>query len=336
MIEKLYNSVKDSSIIKKLEKYPFFKNLGTSIKESILIFSVKKFTNPNFFYNLSNNQEKCCIILAGYKEFLWDVVFSRIKMFIPDDIDVCVVSSGLFSEKLHEICKKNNWSYMTTKRNSIPLALNTAIKYFPNANKIYKIDEDMFITKNFFSKTYECYNNAKNSDFFPGFVGPIIPINGYGHLKVLKEYSLEEEYEKRFEKPKYAAGPNRLIEKDPQVAKFFWGDTDHIPSIDEMDDKFSKNEISFSPCPIRFSIGAILFERSTWENMGYFTVDLFSSGLGRDELQICSLPVNKSQAIIVCENTLVGHLSFRLQNDAMKEYFLNHPEKFTFDDKHIP
>lgn len=44
------------------------------------------------FLNNSKQQENLCIILAGYKEFLWNDVFERIGRFMPDNFDVCIVS----------------------------------------------------------------------------------------------------------------------------------------------------------------------------------------------------------------------------------------------------
>jgi hypothetical protein len=66
--------------------------------------------------------------------------------------------------------------------------------------------------------------------------------------------------------------------------------------------------------------------------MGYFTVRK-GTGMGQDEVQICSLAMTISRAIIVSENTVVGHLSFGKQNEAMKAYFLTHPEVFHVLDK---
>jgi hypothetical protein len=100
-----------------------------------------------------------------------------------------------------------------------------------------------------------------------------------------------------------------------------------------LDALFARQEFAFSVCPIRFSIGAILFERDTWKDMGYFYVDK-SNGMGRDEVQLCSLAMTVSKAIIVSENTLVGHFSFHNPwgnsntTEIMKEYFLTHPERF--------
>jgi hypothetical protein len=65
--------------------------------------------------------------------------------------------------------------------------------------------------------------------------------------------------------------------------------------------------------------------------MGYFEVRK-GTGMGQDEVQLCSLAMSISRAIVVCENTVVGHLSFGKQNEAMKEYFLSHPERFQIMD----
>jgi hypothetical protein len=183
-----------------------------------------QFVKPKFFYNCSSNYDTCCFILAGYKEFLWDEVFYRLKHFAPEHIDICIVSSGLFSQRLYETAQKNKWSYLCTKRNSVTLALNTAIKYFPDAQNIYKVDEDIFLTKNFFVKLRDCYDRCEqDSEYFPAFVAPLIPINGYGHLRILKHCSLVNEYTALFEKPKYMAGSNRMIEYNIETAKYFWG-----------------------------------------------------------------------------------------------------------------
>jgi hypothetical protein len=287
---------------------------------------LKNFTKPSFFYDRSNNFDTCCLILAGYKNFLWDIVFQRLETFVPDNIDVCIVSSGLFSEQLLDICKKNNWSYISIKRNSVTLALNTAIRQFSYAQYIYKIDEDIFLTRNFFNKLFDCLKYCQKGEYIPAFIAPLIPINGYGYIRILKKISLENEYISQFERPKYGI-LDGMINTNPNVAKFFWGENNYIPSIDFMDTLFASQETSYSVCPVRFSIGAILFERKTWQEMGYFPVNK-NNGMGDDEVKICSLAMTISHAIIVSENTVVGHLSFGEQNESMKEYFLSHPDIF--------
>ena len=268
------------------------------------------------------------VIIAGYKPFLYDIVFKRITKFIPKDIDVCIVSSGKYDEKLSEIAKDNDWSYISTKRNCVSLVQNIAINIFNKANLIYKLDEDIFVTENYFDTLLATYNDCeKNGEYNVGFVAPTIPINGYGNMVVLKRFGKIEYYSKQFEKPKYAAGRERLIESDPRVAKFMWGENNIIPKLDEMNKMMKEDEFSYSACPIRFSIGAILFSRKLWEDMKMFKVKK-GSCLGLDEQQICEYCISNSKAIIVSNNSVVGHLSFGSQNAEMKEYFLQNKEKF--------
>ena len=64
--------------------------------------------------------------------------------------------------------------------------------------------------------------------------------------------------------------------------------------------------------------------------MGYFNVPRSGSSLGADEVQLCSYCIEKSKAMMVSENVVVGHFSFGGQYKAMKEYFEEHPEVFEF------
>lgn len=280
------------------------------------------------FVNRSKGQDKLLIVLAGYKSFLYSAVFGRIEKFIPDGIDVCIVSSGLYSQQLEDLCAKNDWSYLSTKENNVCLVQNVAINLHTSAKYIYKLDEDIFITQGYFDKMFGAYRHAQQGEFTPGVIAPLIPINGYAHVKILQKLGLEQEYVSRFEPIKYMAGSPRQIETNPQVAKFFWGEGGFVPSIDEMNARFAQEPLQESACPIRFSIGAILFERSLWENMGYFTVNRKKSQMGEDEVQLCSYCLTVSRPLMVSENVVVGHLSFGPQNQEMKEYYLNNVTKF--------
>ena len=221
---------------------------------------LKNFTKSLFFFNCSKNFDTCCIVLAGYKDFLWDIVFQRLKQFCPENIDVCIVSSGLFSERLLELCKKNSWSYLSIKRNSVTLSLNTAIRQFSHAQYIYKVDEDIFLTKNFFTKLFECLKDCTNGEYTPAFIAPLIPVNGYGYIRILKKLSLMDEYTRLFENPKYGL-LDGMINNNPQTAKFFWGENEFIPQIDQLDSFFAEQTATYSACPIRFSIGRQLYFR---------------------------------------------------------------------------
>ena len=290
---------------------------------------VKNKLKCNYKYiNRSSGKEKLCIILAGYKEFLYDSVFGRIKKFITSDIDVCVVTSGLYSDTVAELCATNNWSYLSTKENNVSLVQNVAISLHKKAKFIFKLDEDVFVTKGYFDNMLRAYEHASNEDYNPGVLAPILNINGFAHLLLLKKLKLESLYANMFELPKYAAGRHRQVESNPDVAKFFWGEGGYIPSIDYLNEQFSNMELVETACPIRFSIGAILFTRSLWREMGYFKVNRNSNNMGADEVQICSYCLEKSRPLMVSENIVVGHLSFGNQNEAMKDYYIKNKRIF--------
>lgn len=281
------------------------------------------------FEDRKKGSDKLCIIIAGYKPFLYEVGFSRIEKFMPKDFDVCIVSSGKYDDVLSRIAQKNQWSYLSTKRNCVSLVQNIAINLFKDAEYIYKLDEDIFVTENYFEtllKTY--YECEKNGNYKVGFVAPLIPINGYGNMKILNRFNMTEYYTEKFEKPLYATGRDRKVEYEPAVAKFMWGEGNFIPKIDDMNKAVQEDNFSYEACPIRFSIGAILFSRKLWEEMRYFKVKS-GSCMGLDEEQICSFCVNNSKAMIVSNNCVVGHLSFGTQNETMKKYFIENKEKFS-------
>ncbi len=136
-----------------------------------------------------------------------------------------------------------------------------------------------------------------------------------------------ETYEKMFEKVLYAL--YRMIYDSLDVAKFFWGEGGFVPSIDKMNAAFQTQKISYGICSIRFNIGCILFHRNFWKAMGGWQLPSPGSyGGALDELQICRFCMENHFAMVVAENSVVGHFSFHVQTEAMKEYYLTHREIF--------
>lgn len=268
--------------------------------------------------------------MAGYKPFLFEDVFARVKAFAPKELDICVTSSGLFDEILNNIAAENNWSYLSMAQNNVPLALNTATTLHERAQFIFKMDEDIFITEGVFDTLLKTYNHVQTRGHYNvGFVAPLIPINSVCHIRLLEKLGLLETYEKLFEKPIYAVHISRMLYSNPEVAKFFWGEGGFVPSIDAMNAAFRIQKLDYSICSVRFSIGFIMFSRNMWKAMGTWQLPPPNSwGPGLDEVQICQFCVLSSLGMIISENAVVGHLSFVDQNAAMKEYFLAHREKF--------
>ena len=310
----------------------FLKKVKLYDTAKYLLKDKRRLTKKYIFEDRMKSKEKVCFILAGYKEFSYDIVFSRIKKFVPKDVEVCILSSGKYSEKLSKIASDNDWSYLSTKRNNVCLIQNVANSIFKDAKNIYKIDEDIFVTKHFFDTLYKTYKECNDKgDYNVGLVAPIIPINGFSHVYLLDRFDLRKTYDKKFEKTKYAAGPDRMIENNPDVAKFFWGEKDYLPNIDVIDDTLSKDKFDYVACPIRFSIGAIMYSREFWKDMGMFPVGE-GADMGNDEVEMCLQAMKKSKAIIISKNTAVGHLSFGKQNETMKNYYEKHKEIFKIHD----
>ena len=287
------------------------------------------FEGPRYFLNNSKGYSSACFVLAGYKQFTWKIIFKRLKKFCPENIDVCIVSSGLYSQELDDYAKKNNWSYFATKRNCVTLALNSVINAFPKAESIFKLDEDIFLTEGFFEELPRAFQSA-SKDYYPAFSAPLIPVNGFGYRAILEKLGLIELYARKFEYPIVSAGPFMQIEANPDVAKFMWGETGEVPQIDALNklikDSFSENK-DYRICPIRFSIGAIYFKRDLLEKEGWIPV-YKGNGMGCDEVFLCNLATSKSKAIVVSERQVVGHLSFGKQNKPMEEFFKTHEDFF--------
>lgn len=305
------------------------KMVGAYKKNKVLKEKKKRVKGTYKFIDRKKDYSKMCIILAGYKPFLWDDVFDRISEYIPKDIDVCIVSSGLYSEELDEIARKNDWSYLSVKQNKVSLVQNIAINLFDKAEFIYKLDEDIFVTKNMFNKMFETYKDAEsNSTYRVGFVAPMLPINGYAHIRVLQKTELLDTYEKKFGRAQHNWDPKGKFVVNPNIAKFMWGETEErLRDIDKLDSELADKEMKYSICSIRFSIGAILFTRKLWENMGRFEVKI-GSNMGLDETQLCNYLLEDSRAIFVSENTVAGHFSYGPQTAAMKEFYKNNREIF--------
>lgn len=311
-----------------------FKTIKENLRTNKIIYSLyydvdyrDPFKCQYTFEDRKKDNDKVCIVLAGYKELLWPVVFDRLKTFAPSNMDVCIITSGMFNDKISRICKENDWSYLGINQNNVSLAQNVAIKIHPKAQYIYKLDEDIFVTDQYFEKMLDAYKYAHNSYYRPGVICPTIPVNGFTYIDILRNYNALEIYSKRFGKPVYDGSGNSPIHRNPEIARFLWGDDRFLPKIDVMNKEYGEKAIKVYACAVRFSIGAMLFERSFWKEMGYFKLGR-GVGLGTDERQVSQYCAVESRPLMISGNTVVGHLGFGAQNDDMMVFYKEHPEVF--------
>ena len=293
-------------------------------------------SSRHHFIDRSRGSDKLCIVIAGYKEPLWDTVFGRLKAFLPKDVDVCIVTSGLENQQLMDIATAYGWSYLSTEINHLSLVQNVAIELHPHAQWIYKLDEDMFITRGFFEDLLKTYVELdSNSIYRPAFISPLINVSCYGHLRLLEKLDLLDDFRATgYTDVKLSDGlhHNRQIIDEPLVAEYLWGGSQPVlRNIDRLTEMFNEGNLNFSICPVRYSIGAILFTRGAWEEFGHFPITFVggSYGLGDDEEHICNYACFTGRVMVVDENIVVGHLGYGgAQTKHMLDYYAVHRDQF--------
>ncbi len=286
--------------------------------------SFKSCDLPYHFINRSKNRENLCYILAGYEPVLWENTLGRIEAFQSNEIDYCIVSSGKYDETLNQIALRNNWSYLYTDQNQVCYIQNLVIELHPAAEYIIKMDEDIFIGRNFFnSMVAEFHKIEKEGDYRIGFAAPVIPLNCSGYVSYLKLSGTKNSYEHRFGrayKSRFSAVFNVV-----ETAEFLW---DTMDTFDSMADQFALNK-GYEICDCYFNIGCIMYTRERWLMMGKWPENPDDSGMGTDEGYIYSDNVEKDLSIYEIKSVLVGHLAFGHQKERMMAYYKKNSAKFS-------
>jgi hypothetical protein len=268
-------------------------------------------------------------MLAGYKAELWPVVMPRFKAALPQ-ADVCLVSPGVRNETLAELCRKEGWSYLSTATNDVSLAQNVCFRLHDAAEMIVKLDEDMFLLPNTLSELLREYRRIKlEGKVDPGFVAPMIPLNGFCYRYLLEMLGLLDTYEAQFGAARLATSGLDL-HTNPDACRWIW---EHTAPLEDLAARLAGMERRELLSPIQFSIGVIAMERKFWEQIGYFNVPRHKliakmSTLGGDEACLCAAAMVNSRPIVVTTASVAGHFSFGPQYKAMIALFHGNPGLF--------
>ncbi len=269
------------------------------------------------------------VMLAGYKPELWSHVFRRFEMAIVD-ADICIVTPGKRVERLATVCGEKGWSYLTTSTNDVALAQNIALKLHVEAELVVKLDEDMFLLPDTIACLIQEYKDIKAEGIIdPGFVAPVIPLNGLTYRYLLQTLGLLDEYEARFGIARLATA-GLAIQNDPEAARWIW---EHTVPLEKTADVLRRRPKERMCCPIQFSIGLIVFERSFWEHIGYFIVHrrrllMGISTLGGDEAWLCARAQELSRPGVITSMAFAAHFAFGPQYSAQRKLFVEQPELF--------
>lgn len=275
------------------------------------------------FTDRNKGKKYLCYVLAGYEPVLWDDTIGRIEKFQSDMVDYCLVSSGKRDGDLETIAARNGWSYLWTEKNQVCFIQNLVMELHPESEYVIKMDEDIFIGKNFFEKMIQGYHRIeKEGEYRIGFAVPVIPLNCCGYATYLHLTDKKAEYEKKFGrayKSRFSA-----VFSVPETAEFLW---DTMDTFDETSEKFLENE-GYGILNCYYNIGCIMFSRKRWLMMGKWPELPGEAGMGRDEAYICQDNVKKDMAIYELYDVLAGHLAFGHQKKNMLEYYHKHHGKF--------
>ena len=278
---------------------------------------------PYSFIDRRQGKKILCYILAGYEPDLWDGVLTRIHAYQDDAIDYCIASSGIKSERLAFLAEQYGWSYVSTERNQVGYIQNVVIELHPNAEYIFKLDEDIFIGADFFQRMMAAYQSAaETGEYRINFLAPIIPLNCSSYVSYLKAKGLLADFTQRFGRAyrgRFSAPFSRA-----DAALYLWS---LCRCFDEETVFFSKNT-GYAICDSYYNIGCILYTRERWLLMGKWPQCMDDAGMGVDEQTILQDGHEKDMAIYEMQGILVGHLGFGPQKVQMKRYYKEHPEVF--------
>ncbi len=330
--ERLIDIHKDYDIILAVSRALYKDEMQRQLEENDITYQIfegmeTKLAENNFsgeyeFIDRSRSEEKLLIILAGYKEYLWDSIFARVRRYAPKDMDICVMTAGYGNERLKKICEEEGWSYLYTYENKLSLTQNMTIQVHPAAKWIYKMDEDIFITKDLFTELMDTFLlTEKEAKYEIGITAPLMAVNSYGYRRILEYEDKLDDYINRFGA---AVSGRGKIFSDPEAAEYLWDLT--LP-IDVFANKMKKNETRYSICHHRFSIGCFLIRRERWEEMGGFKTAP-EGVLGVDEEYLCKWCMNASKAIVVAERAYAGHFAYGPQTEEMKRFYERRKEEF--------
>lgn len=278
--------------------------------------------------NSTLKRNKMLIILAGFQPYYWDTLFKKTFDAIKNEqIDVCVCIPGceeIHKRKIYSLCDYFGFSSAYYKEDRLAALQNYIIKKFDKAEYIFKIDEDIVLNNHFISGLMKGLEYSKTTRNRYGISVPLINVNVFSYIPYLETIGKLEEYDSKFGKAKYW---NKNIQHNPDVADYLWSQLGDNSFDEHSEFVYEKNKGRYIQCPQRYSIGAMLFTRTLWEEVGYFKIGKIGQ-LGYEEEQFCKYLLDNAYYICCCLDTFVGHLGYGRQKGICKEYFDGHLDKF--------
>jgi len=275
------------------------------------------------------------LLLTKDRPTLLEKVLARVIKYTDWEQFELWILDNLSSDSNRKIISMYKYMYpfinvYPTTYNQLALIQNEVIAKL-KADLYIKIDDDILVTENWtdgFVGVYE--RNYKTMAF--GSV--IIPINGFGWVPFLEIMNLTDEFKSCFPgTPLNQACMDVAVYKNKEVNEFIWN---HCLDIDATAATFIKNQQSGyrdDICPHRYSIGAIVFSHSRWEEMGGWKVqDRYTINLKKQRIynkvarvikKLKNNPVDTrwEQVANILSGTTQGHLA--LEEEEVYKYSID-------------
>jgi hypothetical protein len=269
-------------------------------------------------------------LMAGHRRDLMPHVLTAASAALRDHY-VCLVSDGSYDTDLSEFSRQLGWSYIGTWTRDTALAQNLCYRLHPEAQTIVKIDPAMLVLPGSISRLLARFTELKTESVIePGALSPFIPLDGICHRPLLEALDLLDAFESRFGPAKLAAETSP-IEASYDVAKWIW---EHTCPLSETAQKLAAMPERLLMPPIRFRAGLVVFQRSFWEDFGFFPVLRRRLMVGRstectDGDALGAAAITMSRPIVMTSHALAGRIAFAPQIGAMSALMGESPDVFT-------
>jgi hypothetical protein len=246
------------------------------------------------------------------------------------DFYVCVVTPGFYDDGLSAVCAARGWSYLAIRTRDFGLAQNICYRLHPDAEEIVKINDDIFVPPGTVAALVERLRKFKRDGIFnPGLVAPLITSDGVCYRHLLEALGLLGDFERTFGTARVAAS-GLTIDTNRLAALWLW---ERIAPVARTAEIMASRPEHVLYAPVSFSAGMIAFERSFWEESGYFPVYRRRLMVGRDKPDmegdyLCARAQALSRPVLISSQILAGRFASDLQSATTAELLRSRPELF--------
>ncbi len=273
------------------------------------------------------------LLLTHDRPYLLPIVLNRIIKYTNwEEYDLWILdnASTNSNKKVIQTYLHNhkNINCYSSDINDVSNIQNEIVKKL-KADIYIKIDDDILVTENWTEGFIGVFNRNRERI---GFGSVVIPINGFGWVPFIEIMGFQKDFSEKFPHVNLVIGKSREADvwQNNLVTKYIWERCIDIDSTALIFKLNQNNSFQDLICNCHYSISAIIYSHSFWENMGgWKLMDGFNlkrkiyNGLITLEKQICKIR-NKTEMkrvrSLINFVTNIQNSSFGLDEDYANQY----------------